>query len=90
MIEHGSKCIYAVLVSEVILEIVEGIELIECDGIVDSDRLRHLIDLDLEVCFDEKFNKDNERDKRSLNQNRRLHRKTLADACEEVLIIMPI
>ena len=43
--ECGTKCIDFVLVSEGIINIVEGIELIECNEIVDSDHRGYLTDL---------------------------------------------
>ena len=42
------------------LNIVEGIELIECDEIIDSDHRGHLTDLNLEIFFEEDFNKEQE------------------------------
>ena len=43
------------------LEIAEGVESIECDEIVGSDHWGHSTDLNLELHFDEDFNKENER-----------------------------
>ena len=54
--EYGVKWIEHVLGSKVILNIEEGIELIECDEIVDSDNRGCLTDLNLELNFEEQFN----------------------------------
>ena len=43
--------------SKGISQIVKGMDLIECNEIVDSDHRGHLIDLNLEVCFDENLTK---------------------------------
>ena len=56
--EHGTKWTEHVLWSEGKIIIAEGIELIKCNEILDSDNRGHLIDLNLETCFEEKF--DNE------------------------------
>ena len=49
-----------------------------------------LIDLDLEVCFDEEFNQENDRKKRLLSPNRISHRKVFVNVCEELLSMLPI
>ena len=56
--EYGTKCVDYVLVSEGMLNVVEGIELIECNEIVDSDHRGYLTDLNLETYFKEEFNKE--------------------------------
>ena len=56
------------LVSEEILETLEGIRLIECNVIVDSHFRGYLIDLCLEVNFNEGFNQGNERVKVAKSQ----------------------
>ena len=55
--EHDKKCVDFVLVSEGILNVVEGIELIECNEIVVSNHRVHLIGSNLETCFEEDFNR---------------------------------
>ena len=72
--ECGTKCIDYVLVSEGMLNVVEGIELIECNEIVDSDHRGYLTDLNLEMHFEEDFNKEQEIEQRLLNPNKRTHR----------------
>ena len=47
--EHGTNCIDCALGSEVIMNIAEGIELIECNKIVNSDYQGCLTDLNLEL-----------------------------------------
>ena len=60
-----------------LVDIVEGIELIEHNEIVDSDHRGHLTDLNLEMCFEEDFNKEQEIEQRLLNPNKRTHRKKI-------------
>ena len=78
------------LVSVGMFEIVEVIELIECNEIVDSGNRGYLIDLNLEAYFDKDFNQENEREQRLLNPNKRCHRKVFVDVCEELLNRLPI
>ena len=54
--EYRKKCIDYILGSEGIMNIVERIELIECDEIVDSDHRVYLVDLNLETHFEEESN----------------------------------
>ena len=55
--ECGKKCVDYVLVSEGMLNVVEGIELIECNEIVDSDHRGWLTNVNLETHFGEDFNR---------------------------------
>ena len=80
--EFGPKCIDVVLVSEEVLEIIEGIALIEWNEIVDSDYRGYLLDLDLEEYFNDELNQVNEREKSLLNPNRRSHRKSFVNVYE--------
>ena len=83
------KCIDYVLVSEVMLNIVKGIELIEWEEIVDSDHRGHLTYLNLEF-FRRRFNKEQEIEQRLLNPNKIIHRKEFFKTCEEFLNATPI
>ena len=78
------------LVSEGMLNVAEGIELIECNKIVDSDHFGYLTDLNLETYFEEEFNKEREIEYRSLNPKKRTHRKKFAEMCKELLNVIPI
>ena len=49
------------LLSKRMLEIAEGVESIEHNEIVGSDHWGHSMELNLELNFDEDFNKENER-----------------------------
>ena len=89
-LEYGTKCIDYVLVSEGMLNVAEGIELIECNKIVDSDHFGYLTDLNLETYFEEEFNKEREIEYRSLNPKKRTHRKKFAEMCKELLNVIPI
>ena len=57
--------------SEGILEIVIGIELIKWNEIADSEHWGKLIDIDLELCFNEEFTQVNERHQKFLHLNKR-------------------
>ena len=52
------------------LNMTEGIELIECNEIIDSDNRGCLTDVNLETCFGEDFNREIERERRLLNHNK--------------------
>ena len=88
--EHGSKCIDFVLGTERVMNILYGIELIECNKIVDSDHRGYLFDFNLEEYFDEKITKKSEMEIRTLNPNKRNHRKLFVEKCEESLDAAPI
>ena len=62
--------------------VVEGIKLIECHKIVDSYHRGCLTDLNLEVHFEEEFNKENATEHRSLNHHKRNHRKVFWEKFE--------
>ena len=53
--ECGSKCVDFVLGTEGVMNIVDGIELIECNEKVDSDHRGYLIDVNLEEFFESSF-----------------------------------
>ena len=64
--------------SEGILNVTEGIKLIDCNEKADSDHQGFLVDLNLELNFEEEFNKEHEIEKRLLNPNERCHGKVLS------------
>ena len=57
---------------------------------MDSDHRGCLIDLNLEECSEEKFNKAIEMESRTLNPNKRNHRNLFVKKCEELLDTIPI
>ena len=69
---------------------IEGIEVIDCDEIVDSNHRGCLTDANLETCFGEDFNRKIEIERRLLNHNKRNHRKIFVETCEELLNLLPI
>ena len=71
------------------LNIIEGIELIECNEIVDSDHRGHLTDMNQETHFGEDFNREIEIERRLLNHNKRTHR-IFFEMYDELLNATPI
>ena len=67
------------------MNVIDGIELIECNEIIDSDHRGWLTDVNLEACFEEKFNRAKEMESRTLNPTKRNHRKLFAEKYEELL-----
>ena len=76
--------------TEGVMNVVDGIEVIEWNEIVDSDRRGCLTDINLEACFEEKFNRATEMESTTLNPNKRNHRKLFVEKCEEFLDKTPI
>ena len=68
--------------SEGMMNIAEGIELIEYNVIADSDRRGYLIASKLKICFDEELNNKQEIRLRSLNHNKRTDRKGFIETCD--------
>ena len=61
------------------MNVVEEIELMECNKIVDSDHRRHSIDLHLEINFEEESNNEQHLEQMLFNPNKRTHRKEFVE-----------
>ena len=83
--EYVIKCIDYVLGSEGIMNIVEGIELIEYNEILDSNHRSYLADLNLETHFEEEFTNKQECDLILFNPNKITHRIEFVETCQKHL-----
>ena len=63
------------------MSVTERIELMECNKNMDSDHRGYLIDSNLEICFEEEFNNEQELEQRLLNLNKSTHREDFVETC---------
>ena len=65
--KRGSKCIDSIVITQSLLQFVEGCKLLEVNEIISTQYCFYLIDINLEEYFQEKFTSWNEINKAILN-----------------------